>query len=104
MKLIELNPQFLGCGGEGVTVAATGEAVPRREGVALDFDCPCGCGHRVCVSFANPISGGDPAHPTNWQRTGDTFDTLTLMPSILVTTPGGCGWHGYVTNGAIITV
>jgi len=87
-----------------VTDTASGAAIPRREGVALDFDCPCMCGSRVCVSFANPLDGGEPVSGHNWQRTGETFDALSLMPSILVTTPRGCGWHGYVTNGAIITV
>jgi len=37
---------------------------------------------------------------TNWR----TFETLTLTPSILRTPEkGGCGWHGFVTNGEIIT-
>ena len=37
-----------------------------------------------------------------WQRTGDTFETLTLHPSILRSPQkGGCGWHGWVTNGEV---
>ena len=31
MRLTELNPVFLGNGGEGVTYVATGLPVPRRE-------------------------------------------------------------------------
>jgi hypothetical protein len=34
-----------------------------------------------------------------WTATGDTFDTLTITPSI----DGSRGglWHGFITNGAI---
>lgn len=35
-----------------------------------------------------------------WERTGDTFDTLTLKPSIQRV--GGCAWHGFITNGEVI--
>ena len=42
-----------------------------------------------------------------WARTGDTFETLTLAPSIWVKggacKPDGSGWHGFVTNGEITT-
>src|SRR5690349_419978 len=80
MRLKELNPQWLASGGEGVTIAATGEPSPRREGVALWFDCPCGCGDQVGVPILNPIDGG-PCMERGWQRTGETFDDLTLTPS-----------------------
>jgi Family of unknown function (DUF6527) len=40
-------------------------------------------------------------HPKQnfWNRAGDTFDTLTLTPSIDCSQAGH--WHGYITNGAI---
>lgn len=107
MRLIDLRPKFLGHGGEGVTNTATGAPVPRREGVGLQFDCPCGCGIPCFVHFSNPLDGGAPlVHEPfpSWQRTGDTFETLTLTPSILRTPPRGCGWHGYITNGEVIAV
>lgn len=81
MKLIELNPEWVGHGGEGVT-DKNGNPVPRREGVAVEFDCPCGCGNRCLVNFRNPLGGGDPVYPNGWNREGDTFDTLTTTPSI----------------------
>jgi hypothetical protein len=51
------------------------------------------------VPFANPIGPGPHVNEKGWRRTGDTFDTLTLTPSILRI--GGCGWHGFVTNGEV---
>lgn len=103
MKLIELNPEWVGNGGESVT-DANGNPVPRREGVAVDFDCPCGCDQRLCVVFANPLDGGPSVHPgpPRWTRTGETFEDLDLKPSILRI--GGCGWHGYINNGEIQTI
>jgi hypothetical protein len=101
VKLTDLAPSFVGSGGEGVT-AAQGNPVPRREGIGISFDCPCGsCGFPLFVAFANPLDGGTPFHEKPvWQRTGDTFETLTLTPSILRSKEkGGCGWHGYITNG-----
>jgi hypothetical protein len=55
------------------------------------------------VPFSNPIKAvgdlwvGNQAH---WQRTGETFDTMTLTPSIRRL--DGCAWHGFVTNGEIV--
>lgn len=106
MKLTDLNPRWVGAGGEGIT--QNGEAVPARHGVGISFDCPCGkCGIRCYVDFANPLDGGAslwdeyPTHPA-WQRTGETFKTLTLTPSILRSrAKGGCGWHGFITNGEV---
>lgn len=134
MRLTDLDPRFVGAGGEGVLSRTnklcsvcngenSGECrhchgggfeygpAPRREGVGVIFKCPCGNhdeGHECYVPFANPLDGG-PAHDTKgwngsggWQRTGDTFETLTLTPSIFRRTEhGGCGWHGFVTNGEV---
>lgn len=100
MRLADLNPRFVGAGGEGVS-DKNGNPVPRRSGVGITFDCPCGCGDRVFASFDNPIDGGPPlgdARPL-WSRTGESFDEMTLRPSILRI--DGCGWHGWITNGEI---
>jgi hypothetical protein len=32
-----------------------------------------------------------------WQRTGETFETLTLTPSI----KASCGYHGFITGGIV---
>ena len=103
MKLVDLDPRWVGAGGEGIT--RDGQPVPERHGVGVTFLCPCrSCGIRCYVPFANPLDGG-PAYEVDcacWQRTGETFDALTLTPSILRSTDkGGCGWHGFVTNGEV---
>lgn len=106
MKLVDLNPQWLGAGGEGVT-RADGSPAPERHGVGVAFDCPCGNHdeyHRCYVPFANPLDGGEQLEARGWQRTGETFETLTLTPSIFRKVEnGGCGWHGFITNGDVST-
>lgn len=103
MRLTDLNPKFLS------SFDADGET----KGMGVRLDCPCGRReewHELYVPFENRIGPGplaDKTDPRGWKRTGDTFETLTLTPSILrVDTPteGGCGWHGYITNGEIVTV
>ncbi len=90
------------------------EPAPERSGVGVSFRCPCDqhrhsdprgedWDDRVFVLFTNPLDGGPQLECTRgWQRTGDTFETLTLRPSILRV--GGCAWHGFVTNGEVTTV
>lgn len=112
IPLVQLDPLFVGSGGEGVT-DKDGNPVPRREGIGLSFRCPCGKHDeydRVFVTFANPIDGGPPLDrgytgdrglPT-WHRTGETFETMTLSPSIQRADPNGCRWHGHIINGAAV--
>lgn len=104
MKLVDLNPRWVGYGGEGVTDAQD-KPVPARERVGVQFDCPCGCSRPIFIPFTNPPDGGppidQPPRPT-WERTGDTFETLTLKPSIL--RMEGCKWHGFITDGSTSTV
>ena len=103
MKLIDLNPKWYGSGGKGHT-DKDGNTLPRREGLGITFNCPCGCSDQLAVSFTNPLDGQPPRDGHTWQRTGDTFETLTLSPSLLRSKDkGGCGWHGWVRNGQIIT-
>jgi len=103
MRLADLHPWFYDSGGTGIS-DKDGNPVPLRKGVGIGFDCPCGgdCG-MVSVSFANPLDGGPPSRKDGhtWQRTGDTFETLTLSPSIQRL--NGCKWHGWIKNGEVIT-
>lgn len=104
MRLSDLEPRFVISGGPGVTEVATGRQVPKREGVGMTLLCPCGCGQRFALFFANPLDGGgllDNVSPT-WERTGDDFETMTLNPSVLRSGPRGCGWHGWIRNGEVI--
>jgi hypothetical protein len=117
VRLTELDPRFVGAGGEGVyNTGADGQLVPapERHGVGLTFLCPCPeCTSRRTgesaqdfylrgyVSFENPLDGGPPFESASerpkWHRVGETFETLQLSPSILSDrAKGGCGWHGYV--------
>ena len=100
MRLTELHPRWVGAGGEHVT--RDGQPVPERHGVAVSFDCPCGCDTRCVIEFNNPLDGQGPHDNSRdlWDRTGDNFDTLTLTPSIQ--RMSGCRWHGFVTNGEVV--
>lgn len=73
-----------------------------RRGQGISFDCPC-CGvERLAIAFVNPLDGKAPSVLPDtklWQRTGDTFETLSLTPSIDASAHGH--WHGFITNGEI---
>jgi hypothetical protein len=106
MRLVDLDPRWVGAGGEGIT-DRDGHPVPERHGVGVSFECPCGldvgCDRtRVYLAFSNPLDGGAPVinqgQPT-WDREGDDFESLTLRPSIARV--GGCAWHGFLTSGEL---
>lgn len=96
MRLIDLNPGFI----------SAGPSPEQRDGIGIIFDCPCGCDVLCAVYFRNPVDGGGP-YPSErgplWCRTGDTFEALTLTPSIHRSGPGGCGWHGWIKDGEVLT-
>ncbi len=105
MRLLELDPRWF-------TFAHPADGVDIRIG--LTFLCPHCRAQRLGVRFEPPI---DPAGliaslgiawphgdgPT-WHREGDTFDTLTISPSIdasgrEIDFKGH--WHGFIRNGEI---
>ncbi len=93
-KLTELHPRWLGAGGPGI-YNQDGSQVPERTGIGFLCDCPCGCGAMLSIDFANPLDGGPPyGTPPHWKRTGDTWDTMVLTPSVLRTDT--CRWHGFL--------
>lgn len=58
-----------------------------NDGVeGLNFQCPCGCGSVLGVSFG----------PGRWSWNGSR-ERPTVTPSILHM--DGCRWHGYLTDG-----
>lgn len=75
-RLVDLNPKF---------ISYSGKADESPD--SLYFDCPEG--HEDChyhVPFS-PALDGSPrpvlqANGAQWQRSGDTFETLSLAPSI----------------------
>jgi hypothetical protein len=77
--------------------------IPPRRGVGIWFDCPT-CPptkrERLHIWFSNPLDGG-PSKASDidhaWTRSGTTFETLTIAPSI---DASACKhWHGFITNG-----
>ncbi len=87
-----------------VLAAAQGCATTKPAGVEKP--------HRV--AFENPIDGGPPEpkrmvtfpdghkqESVRWTRSGDTFETLTLTPSVDAASHGVGHWHGFITNGEI---
>lgn len=94
--LTSLNPRFVGF-------------LRPDSGEMLNFDCPaCGPSHLCAIGFTNPLDGGEAAlwpSQTWWTRTGETFETLTLVAST------GAGpsvqypcWHGWIEAGQVIDV
>jgi hypothetical protein len=92
VRLVDLNPRWLSHA-EG------------REGTFIDFDCPCGaCGSSISIAVDPPLDGGVPAADAahQWKREGESFDTLTLRPSL--ERKDHCRWHGFITNGEVTSV
>jgi hypothetical protein len=118
MKLIDLEPRWV-----GITRWDTPDGTqhyhdnPLRRG-GISFNCPvhtatCAtCGqylpqtHRLVVFFANPVDGKPPQVTDHlWQRQGETFEDLSLSPSIdasaRIEQDGTVCWHGHITSGEI---
>lgn len=87
-----------------------------RKGVGLTFLCPVHRDHYLGVPFANPFDDKGPSawarglegKGTGWHREGDTFDTLTLSPSIHVFDQDPddpkkrkTHWHGFIVKGEV---
>lgn len=79
-----------------------------RSGIT--FQCPHCKTQRLGVLFANPIDPDKwlekgitrPHAQCEWHREGETFDTLTLTPSVDASRIDvGGHWHGFITNGEI---
>ena len=106
LKLTELHPKF-------VTFAQWASESPFYIGVR--FDCPHCRTQRLAVLFDPPIDphrlqekfgfAYDPKtfapslNMSVWQRTGETFEALTLSPSVDAGWSGH--WHGFIENGEI---
>ena len=99
MKLTSLNPRWIGihnwCS-ESIFY------------IGVSFDSPT-TGKRLAILFTPPIDpdklmakygwGLPFPEQKHWQRSGDTFDSLTLQPSLDFSDAGE--WHGQITNGEV---
>lgn len=99
MKLTELDPHWYELG-DGVVHG-------------LSFDCPhCPIGerhkHRLGIAFHHSgkeaiedgvIHALSPSTDHIWNIAGDTFENLSMTPSIDASSFGH--WHGFITNGEI---
>jgi hypothetical protein len=106
MRLIELDPRWF-------TFAHPADGVDIRFG--LTFLCPHCRTQRLGVEFDPPIDPAGliakfgiqfPQANRVWKREGDTFETLTLSPSIdasrAATIEFDGHWHGHITAGNVI--
>ena len=96
MRLVDLEPMWTETGPENTID-------PNRTGIGVVFNCPCGCKSYIGVMFSNPLDGKQafPDNRVKWKREGESFEDLTLTPSIRLLS--GCKWHGFVTKGELIT-
>ena len=114
MRLTDLNPRWF--------------AEEGRQGQGVTFECPCCVGKpngvRLAAAFVPALDDGPPIsrkastlYPLlwprdgiadgvvtvppgiHWQRTGDSFEDLTLSPSIDASPAGH--WHGWLQGGEI---
>lgn len=103
MRLTELDPRWF-------TFAHAADGVDFRFG--LTFLCPHCKQQRIGVQFDPPIDPQGwitrgiiwPKSTKIWHREGDTFETLSLTPSIDasgVEIQFVGHWHGFITNGEI---
>ena len=93
MKLIELDPRWYALENNGPIVG-------------LSFVCPHCMKERLAVAFHEAgkeliedtyIKAHAPNTKHIWLKSNDTFDSLSLWPSVDASATGH--WHGFVTEG-----
>jgi hypothetical protein len=108
-RLRDLGARFLGFP-DGQGHAILGEKLEGASGIL--FLCPkCYATnkgeigtHSVICWFLDVPAGVAPG-PGRWKPEGTSIDDLTFVaspgrtPSVHLTNPQGCGWHGFVRNG-----
>ncbi len=102
MRLVDLEPHWVG--------------LMPGHAIGITFLCPHCHQCRVGVLFDVPIGGNSiegiigrsltvalqqaaNSNMKQWHRQGDTFETLSLSPSIDTSEHGH--WHGFITNGEV---
>jgi hypothetical protein len=112
MKLADLSPNW--CVDADIVIGGVNQHFEGRTGMGMTFACPhCaalnpgvvergGPVQFLGVWFANPADGKPPTDGAThlWERSGDSFETLTLSPSVDASESGH--WHGFIRNGEIV--
>jgi hypothetical protein len=106
MRLTDLDPQFLQVETPGDrTVFRHVDSLEEADGIR--FLCPLcfkNSGKREGVHGVmcfKPGVKGVVTGPGRWTMAGTDYSDLTLSPSVLLLS--GCGWHGFITSGSIVT-
>ena len=92
VRLIQLEPSWI---------------THAHQRIGITFKCPIeDCPIRYIGAYWLPGPGYDPNKYDLWAKTGDSFDTLTLAPSVNATRgkegkPTGCKFHGHVKRGIV---
>lgn len=115
MRLADLDPQFLCYAPEGDKVIwHTVETIEQAQGIRFlcpkcfgENNGPVGTHGVVCWSRSRGVPDDARPGPGRWLMLGTGFHDLTLNadpPSTArsIQLNGGCGWHGYVTNGDLV--
>ena len=102
MRLIDLSPRWFDVPGRGGAIDGVSFLCPHCQKVRLAVQfTPMG----VDATLAAAAPAGFPGHEPVliplvglvWTRTGETFDVLTLSPSVDASASGH--WHGFVQQG-----
>jgi Family of unknown function (DUF6527) len=111
MKLTELDPHWVGlCRGHAIGVTFLCPCC-RKTRIGIAFDEPIGghhlenlIGRDVAVFLTREFREGTGRFQDStlkkWHRIGETFQDLTLTPSIDTSEHGH--WHGSITNGEMV--
>jgi hypothetical protein len=92
-RLVDFNPEWMSDRND-----------PTSEKWGIAFDCPCGTvcqfGPRLFIPFDNPVAGPVSRWGREkWHRTGETFEALTLSPSL----HAEGHWHGWLRDGVLVS-
>jgi hypothetical protein len=97
-KLVDLDPRWVGFYDDDNLILSL---------IGVTFLCPICKDTKLSVFFRNPIEKINSykfnldyaKEHTLWDRDGETFEHLTLRPSIDASREGH--WHGFISNGVV---
>lgn len=115
MRLADKEPRWVAIGYPGFVEKANAWAQSLPIYCGVSFMCPHCNAQRLAVIFDPPVNPAGhvvrdappvPAGQLVWKRDGgDTFDTLTLSPSLDFSRPARIDfaghWHGFIKNGEL---